>query len=540
MVATFGPNLGFIEQEDLGANWYDELRRLLRGVDGLLQSSVLSKTPASPPPTPANGDSYIVPAGATGAWVGQDNSIARWSDVIAVPAWEFFTPSKNWLVGVDDEGDTGTLFRFDGVSWVEFTSGTGGATGGTASLSMFPTTVPILVGDAGTLGVNTLSTSPDEVTESVTTASVATGNTELIGLSYLNGIIGNDTIPGGEWSFDLYRYVDSNVGTSKVLPTVYLNIASANGLDTITTSGTGLTRSVTSSLGSFAPSFVDADPSKCTWLITPTAILRASIYNSPSSIGVECLAGYVNETDVVFDKDVFLFQADSGNIDDLSVTLQTINSTQPLFNVSANNRLALRYWGTTDSGSSRLISVTIGGETNYSMVHTTMGAKHDELSGLNAGEYQHLTSTEKLFLTTLESMLTLGADINFNDHTVSSVVTKDVGLVLTDKGSSGVATQTVDFTEGSYQIITATGNHTLAFSNWSPVGNVSVLTLKYINAGAFTVTFPTINWVNPDGTHTTVLATYLGNIARILQVSGTDFFMIWTDDAGSTMYGTLI
>ena len=50
----------------------------LRRLDALVQLSVLSASLAAPPASPADGDRYIVPAGATGTWVGTDLSIVTW------------------------------------------------------------------------------------------------------------------------------------------------------------------------------------------------------------------------------------------------------------------------------------------------------------------------------------------------------------------------------------------------------------------------------------------------------------------------------
>ena len=134
-----------------------------------------------------------------------------------------------------------------------------------------------------------------------------------------------------------------------------------------------------------------------------------------------------------------------------------------------------------------------------------------------------------------------GAQVH-SDQAVSRAMFTDCGLVFLDKGNSGTATQTLDYTAGSHQKITATGNHTIATSNWPPTGNMGELLLELTNGGAFTITWPTINWRKPDGTFTTSISTYLAaNTGRTaLQSSGTDFIVLWTRDAGTTIYGTLV
>jgi hypothetical protein len=71
---------------------------LLR-LDALVQGSVRSRTLAAPPASPANGERWIVPPGATGAWAGQADRIAVWRD----NAWMFLVPAIGWRVHVEDE-----------------------------------------------------------------------------------------------------------------------------------------------------------------------------------------------------------------------------------------------------------------------------------------------------------------------------------------------------------------------------------------------------------------------------------------------------
>jgi len=134
-----------------------------------------------------------------------------------------------------------------------------------------------------------------------------------------------------------------------------------------------------------------------------------------------------------------------------------------------------------------------------------------------------------------------GAQI-LSDQLFSRAMQKDCGLTRTDKGNSGTALQTLDYTDGSHQTITATGNFTLATSNWPPTGNLGLILLEAVNFGAYTVTWPTVNCIKPDGTTTTSIATYLGanNGRTAFQSAGTDFILLWSRDAGTTIYMKLV
>ncbi|MHB8808970.1 MAG: hypothetical protein ACYC9M_03015 [Desulfobulbaceae bacterium] len=124
----------------------------------------------------------------------------------------------------------------------------------------------------------------------------------------------------------------------------------------------------------------------------------------------------------------------------------------------------------------------------------------------------------------------------YSDQQASQAMLKDCGVVFLDKGPSGTATQTLDYTSGSHQKITATGAHTIATSNWPPSGNLGELLLELVNGGAYTITWPTVNWIKTDGTTTT---TFSAN-GVTLQASGTDFIVLWSRDGGATIYGKVI
>jgi hypothetical protein len=118
----------------------------------------------------------------------------------------------------------------------------------------------------------------------------------------------------------------------------------------------------------------------------------------------------------------------------------------------------------------------------------------------------------------------------------------DCGMTSVSKGNSGTSTQTYDYSAGSVQLSTATGNHTIATSNWPPTGNHGMMLIELTNGGAFTLTWPSINWVQPSGVTTTSISTYLSTLTgrASLQTSGVDQVLLWTRDAGATIYGKLI
>lgn len=72
---------------------------------------VLSRTTTAEPASPASGDSYIIPSGATGAnWSGKTNQLA----VYYSGAWSFATAKEGMRVWVNDEDQE---VVYNGSAW---------------------------------------------------------------------------------------------------------------------------------------------------------------------------------------------------------------------------------------------------------------------------------------------------------------------------------------------------------------------------------------------------------------------------------------
>lgn len=90
--------------------WKDAMNANLRKLTTLTQAIAKDKDLATPPASPATGDTYIIAASATGAWSGHETHITVWDGV----AWIFYTPTKGWRFYVDDEDAD---YRFNGSVW---------------------------------------------------------------------------------------------------------------------------------------------------------------------------------------------------------------------------------------------------------------------------------------------------------------------------------------------------------------------------------------------------------------------------------------
>lgn len=82
-------------------------------------SSVISRTTADPPAEPAEGDRYLVPAGATDAWAGLEGKIVQYSTASA--SWVQYAAVG--IFGIEDEDD-GVIFRKPDGTIVNILTGT--------------------------------------------------------------------------------------------------------------------------------------------------------------------------------------------------------------------------------------------------------------------------------------------------------------------------------------------------------------------------------------------------------------------------------
>jgi hypothetical protein len=103
----------------------------------------------------------------------------------------------------------------------------------------------------------------------------------------------------------------------------------------------------------------------------------------------------------------------------------------------------------------------------------------------------------------------------------------------TDKGSIATGTVTFDVSEDAKQKLTVTGALTIAFSGWPTTGNYAECEVELVNGGAATVTLPTINWIVGNGTTSTTFA----DTGVTLVASGTNHLVVWSTNAGTTLYG---
>lgn len=113
------PGLGFNTQLSAAGDISDTTMLL----DTLLHGSPKSASVTAPPASPAFGDSYIIPTGATGAWANQVGSIAVCNPTTIKDGridnyhwqWDIIQPKTGMSFYVQDATCT---YEFNGTAWV--------------------------------------------------------------------------------------------------------------------------------------------------------------------------------------------------------------------------------------------------------------------------------------------------------------------------------------------------------------------------------------------------------------------------------------
>jgi hypothetical protein len=105
------PNLGLSNKWTVGSNgWAPGMDGDLQALDTLGMLTVISASTESPPSSPTQGDRYIIPAAATGAWASSIGDVAVWID----GGWAFYLPQQGWQAFV---ASVGSYFQFNGSVW---------------------------------------------------------------------------------------------------------------------------------------------------------------------------------------------------------------------------------------------------------------------------------------------------------------------------------------------------------------------------------------------------------------------------------------
>jgi len=176
------------------------------------------------------------------------------------------------------------------------------------------------------------------------------------------------------------------------------------------------------------------------------------------------------------------------------------------------------------SANPTLANGELGIETDTSKIKVGDGstAWSSKTYLVDVGSYLTATSTNTLSNKTLAAT-TLSGQLTGADQTVSAINLKDYGEITNAIGNATGA-KTIDLTLGNSVTATATGATTWTFSNPTASDELCSFSIKLVNGGSATQTWPaSVDW--PAAT------------APTLTTSGTDVLVFTTCDGGTTWYG---
>jgi hypothetical protein len=204
----------------------------------------------------------------------------------------------------------------------------------------------------------------------------------------------------GIYDFTIWAGVDSIAGGSVTTITRQIYTSTPFVVGTVTTTGTGSSRTATASSGTpFATSVIDASATNtvASYLQTPQGLYQITARTSDTVVTITTPSGYTNESAVAGTVWKKLFGITTPEITSISpnYTVFDVVTTQPSTVVTAATKMGILGFVTSDA--TRTISLTYNGEDRNTHVNTPLANLHNDLAGLQGGtntEYFHSTSAE--------------------------------------------------------------------------------------------------------------------------------------------------
>jgi len=164
-----------------------------------------------------------------------------------------------------------------------------------------------------------------------------------------------------------------------------------------------------------------------------------------------------------------------------------------------------------------------GFRDNFTNTKTNFQFAADEINDLQA----------KVVLKAALTGTTLDNDMN--GSILSNAQLQDMSLTRVALGTL-TGSVGINYVAGNYQTVTTGGNISLAFTNFSPAGTLSFVTVRVtVTSTAYTLTFPTAVGNGAAGASILGIEGISGRIITFAE-TGTYEFQFHTDDGGNTVY----
>jgi hypothetical protein len=321
------------------------------------------------------------------------------------------------------------VLRYNGSYWINGSETSTSASVGANFFLNSDASIPVGAGPES-IEVFSLLKNPLAYSETILSA-VVNNSTQLIKMFNYDSILGITSIDAGNWRFKTHSSVSQISGIS-TLPIVVRKVVNQPGTVTIMGIGTSRTASANGATP-FSPSDFNSDLTLASYIQTPNAIFRITGYISSTSVNIETVSTYTNESTVLYGKHTNLFVDTLIELNNTIVALSTTETTRPSYAVNSSDKLSVSYYARTDAVVNTTVSLYIDGINNASYFITPIAIKHNDLIGLQGGsatEMYHMTLSE--YDTLLNT-----TGINTGDQDLSEfevLVNKSISVV-TDQAS---------------------------------------------------------------------------------------------------------
>jgi hypothetical protein len=261
-----------------------------------------------------------------------------------------------------------------------------------------------------TYPVKTLLKTPNTSAEDVDSI-VCNNNTVLYGEYLWQTGLGDTTIQGGTWNFDIYAGVSSATNVSSITQNIYRSRPEAG---TITIDNVvGTTARATASTGTpFAINKIDpsaniADASYLMITNNTTGLYPITARTSDTVVTITVPAGYTPAAASTFQVQKKLFGVSTPEINNTATAplyaglqLYTVTTVQPAYTILSTDQLGTKMFGV--STGARTIYFAHNGTTRYSHFTSPLITRHNDLAGLQGGaatEYYHLSAAQATIAT---------------------------------------------------------------------------------------------------------------------------------------------
>jgi hypothetical protein len=288
------------------------------------------------------------------------------------------------------------LLGYNGAAWTNVAPNP--ASAGTGVVFYNATPVITAAGVNNDVALLTFASIPVTTAEQVITGT-AVSNTVLFS-AFITVALNRLLFDAGIYDFTIWAGVDSIAGNSVTTITRQIYTSTPFVVGTVTTTGTGSSRTATASSGTpFATAAIDASATNtvASYLQTPQGLYQITARTSDTVVTITTPSGYTNESAVAGTVWKKLFGVTTPEITSISpnYTQFDVYTTQPSTVVTAATKMGILGFVTSDA--TRTISLTYNGEDRNTHVNTPLANLHNDLAGLQGGtstEYYHSTSAE--------------------------------------------------------------------------------------------------------------------------------------------------